>query len=36
LRSTVNLHERYVAVRGGLDFGVVESVWAIEARGCVG
>ena len=33
---TVNLHERYVAVRGGLDAGVVEAVWAIEARGCVG
>ena len=32
---TVNLHERYVAVRGGLDAGVVEAVWAIEARGCV-
>ena len=33
---TVNLHERYVAVRGGLDEGIVEAVWAIEARGCVG
>ena len=33
---TVNLHERYVAVRGGLDAGVVEAVWAIEARGCIG
>ena len=33
---TVNLHERYVAVRGGIDAGVVEAVWAIEARGCVG
>ena len=32
---TVNLHERYVAVRGGIDAGVVEAVWAIEARGCV-
>ena len=32
---TVNLHERYVGVRGGLDSGVVEAVWAIEARGCL-
>jgi D-serine deaminase-like pyridoxal phosphate-dependent protein len=32
---TVNLHERYVAVRGGLAGGVVEAVWPIEARGCV-
>ena len=32
---TVNLHERYVALRGGLDAGVVEAVWAIEARGCI-
>jgi D-serine deaminase-like pyridoxal phosphate-dependent protein len=33
---TVNLHDRYVAVRGGLVAGVVEAVWPIEARGCVG
>jgi D-serine deaminase-like pyridoxal phosphate-dependent protein len=32
---TVNLHDRYVAVRGGLAQGVVESVWPIEARGCL-
>jgi len=32
---TVNLHERYVAVRGGLAGGVVEAVWPIEARGCL-
>jgi D-serine deaminase-like pyridoxal phosphate-dependent protein len=32
---TVNLHDRYVAVRGGLESGVVEAVWAIEARGCI-
>ena len=32
---TVNLHDRYVAVRGGLAGGVVEAVWPIEARGCV-
>ena len=31
---TVNLHERYVCVRGGLAGGVVETVWPIEARGC--
>jgi D-serine deaminase-like pyridoxal phosphate-dependent protein len=33
---TVNLHDRYVVVRGGLATGVVEAVWPIEARGCVG
>jgi len=32
---TVNLHDRYVCVRGGLAAGVVEAVWPIEARGCV-
>ena len=32
---TVNLHERYIAVRGGLDSGVIEAVWTIEARGCI-
>lgn len=32
---TVNLHTHYVAVRGGLDTGVVEAVWPIEARGCL-
>jgi D-serine deaminase-like pyridoxal phosphate-dependent protein len=32
---TVNLHDRYIAVRGGLAGGVVEAVWPIEARGCV-
>jgi D-serine deaminase-like pyridoxal phosphate-dependent protein len=32
---TVNLHDRYAAVRGGLARGVVEAVWPIEARGCV-
>jgi D-serine deaminase-like pyridoxal phosphate-dependent protein len=30
---TVNLHDRYVGVRGGLTSGVVESVWTIDARG---
>ena len=30
---TVNLHEHLVAVRGGLDNGVVEAVWTIDARG---
>jgi len=33
---TVNLHDRFVAVRGGLAGGVVEAVWPIDARGCVG
>jgi D-serine deaminase-like pyridoxal phosphate-dependent protein len=32
---TVNLHDRYVVVRGGLEDGVVEAVWPIEARGCL-
>ncbi len=32
---TVNLHERCIAVRGGLDCGVIEAVWTIEARGCI-
>ena len=32
---TVNLHDRYVVVRGGLAGGVVEDVWQIEARGCI-
>lgn len=30
---TVNLHDRCVAVRGGLDHGQVEAVWTIDARG---
>jgi D-serine deaminase-like pyridoxal phosphate-dependent protein len=32
---TVNLHDRCVVVRGGLENGIVEAVWPIEARGCV-
>ncbi|MEP7056514.1 MAG: DSD1 family PLP-dependent enzyme [Caldimonas sp.] len=32
---TVNLHDRYVAVRGGLQQGRVEAVWTIDARGCL-
>jgi D-serine deaminase-like pyridoxal phosphate-dependent protein len=32
---TVNLHDRYVVVRGGLDAGVVEALWKVDARGCV-
>lgn len=32
---TVNLHEHYVVVRGGLEGGRVEAVWPIEARGCI-
>src|SRR6185295_6922908 len=32
---TVNLHDHYVVVRGGLAGGVVEALWPIEARGCV-
>ncbi len=30
---TVNLHDHYIAVRGGLERGVVEAVWPIDARG---
>ncbi len=32
---TVNLHGHLVAVRGGLSSGVVEAIWAVEARGCL-
>ena len=32
---TVNLHDRLVGVRGGLDAGIVETVWRVDARGCV-
>lgn len=32
---TVNLHEHLVAVRGGLEQGTVEAVWAVDARGAV-
>ena len=30
---TVNLHDWYVGVRGGLETGVVETVWPVAARG---
>ncbi|HUP08796.1 MAG TPA: DSD1 family PLP-dependent enzyme [Caldimonas sp.] len=32
---TVNLHDHYVALRGGLEHGTVEAIWPIDARGCV-
>jgi D-serine deaminase-like pyridoxal phosphate-dependent protein len=32
---TVNLHDHFIAVRGGLAAGVVETVWPIDARGGV-
>jgi hypothetical protein len=32
---TVNLHDVYVGLRGGLAQGVVESIWAVDARGCL-
>ena len=32
---TVNLHERYVGIRGGLANGIVESLWQVDARGCL-
>jgi D-serine deaminase-like pyridoxal phosphate-dependent protein len=33
---TVNLHDTYVGVRGGLERGVVEALWPVDTRGCVG
>jgi len=33
---TVNLHDHLIAVRGGLQRGVVDAVWRVDARGCVG
>ncbi len=33
---TVNLHDHFVCVRGGLEHGRVEAVWPVDARGCVG
>ena len=32
---TVNLHEHYIVVRGGLDGGTVDAVWPVDARGCL-
>jgi D-serine deaminase-like pyridoxal phosphate-dependent protein len=32
---TVNLHDTYVAVRGGLERGVVEALWPVDTRGCM-
>jgi D-serine deaminase-like pyridoxal phosphate-dependent protein len=32
---TVNLHAFLVGVRGGLSAGRVETVWPVDARGCV-
>jgi D-serine deaminase-like pyridoxal phosphate-dependent protein len=32
---TVNLHDHFIALRGGLAQGVVEAVWPIDARGCL-
>lgn len=32
---TVNLHEHYVVVRGGLEAGRVEAIWPVDARGCI-
>jgi D-serine deaminase-like pyridoxal phosphate-dependent protein len=31
---TVNLHDHFVVVRGGLAGGMVEAVWPVDARGC--
>lgn len=33
---TVNLHDHYVVLRGGLERGVVEAVWPIDGRGALG
>jgi len=32
---TVNLHDVYVGVRGGLERGVVEALWPVDTRGCL-
>jgi D-serine deaminase-like pyridoxal phosphate-dependent protein len=32
---TVNLHDWYVGVRGGLEDGVVECLWPVAARGAM-
>ncbi len=32
---TVNLHDHFVAVRGGLSGGTVEALWPVDARGCI-
>ena len=32
---TVNLHDTYVGVRGGLESGVVEALWPVDTRGCM-
>ncbi|HEV7703352.1 MAG TPA: hypothetical protein VGO46_03625 [Gemmatimonadaceae bacterium] len=32
---TVNLYDEYVAVRGGLERGVVEALWPVDTRGCL-
>jgi D-serine deaminase-like pyridoxal phosphate-dependent protein len=32
---TVNLHDFYVGVQGGLDAGTVACVWPVHARGCI-
>ena len=32
---TVNLHDHYVVVRGGLEAGHVEAIWPVDARGCI-
>lgn len=32
---TVNLHDHYVVVKGGLEHGRVVAIWAVDSRGCV-
>ena len=32
---SVNLHDRFVLVSGGLQHGMVEAVWPVDARGCL-
>jgi D-serine deaminase-like pyridoxal phosphate-dependent protein len=32
---TVNLHDAYVAVRGGLERGVIEALLPVDTRGCL-
>lgn len=32
---TVNLHDAYVVVSGGLETGTVSAIWQVDARGCL-
>ncbi|MEO8278434.1 MAG: DSD1 family PLP-dependent enzyme [Ideonella sp.] len=32
---SVNLHDHFVVLRGGLANGMVEAIWPVDARGCI-